>query len=49
VREFNLTRFDELLAEIGLGNRVARMIAKRLLPGSEQEEPLFRTPAPNRC
>jgi guanosine-3',5'-bis(diphosphate) 3'-pyrophosphohydrolase len=39
VREFNLTRFDELLAEIGLGNRVAALIAKRLLPDSEQEAP----------
>jgi len=39
VREFNLTRFEELLAEIGLGNRVAALIAKRLLPDSEQETP----------
>ncbi len=40
VQEFNLTSFDELLADIGLGNRVAALIAKRLLPSDEQEEPL---------
>ncbi len=38
VREFNLASFDELLAEIGLGNRVAALIAKRLLPGDEKAE-----------
>jgi (p)ppGpp synthase/HD superfamily hydrolase len=38
LREFNLAGFDELLADIGLGNRVAALIAKRLLPGGEPEE-----------
>ncbi len=37
VREFNLASFDELLADIGLGNRVAALIAKRLLPGGDAE------------
>ncbi len=41
VREFNLSGFDELLADIGLGNRVAALIAKRLLPGGEPEEALY--------
>lgn len=39
VREFNFTRFEELLAEIGFGNRVAALIAKRLLPGDDLEAP----------
>ena len=38
VREFNLTSFDELLADIGLGNRVAALIAKRLLPEEDEKE-----------
>jgi len=38
VQEFNLTSFDDLLADVGLGNRVAALIAKRLLPGGEEEE-----------
>lgn len=37
IREFNLASFEELLADIGLGNRVATLIAKRLLPGTEEE------------
>ncbi len=37
-REFNLTNFDDLLADIGLGNRVAALIAKRLLPDRDEEE-----------
>jgi RelA/SpoT family (p)ppGpp synthetase len=37
-REFNLTDFDDLLADIGLGNRVAALIAKRLLPDKDEEE-----------
>ncbi|MDS4058857.1 MAG: bifunctional GTP diphosphokinase/guanosine-3',5'-bis pyrophosphate 3'-pyrophosphohydrolase [Candidatus Contendobacter sp.] len=37
-REFNLTDFDDLLADIGLGNRVAALIAKRLLPEEDEEE-----------
>lgn len=40
VREFNLASFEELLADIGLGNRVATLIAKRLLPGTEEEASL---------
>ena len=38
VREFNLTSFDDLLADIGLGNRVAALIAKRLQPEEGQED-----------
>lgn len=38
VREFNLSSFDELLADIGLGNRVAALIAKRLLPEEGLDE-----------
>ncbi len=37
VREFNLAGFDNLLADIGLGNRVAALIAKRLLPDASEE------------
>jgi GTP pyrophosphokinase/guanosine-3',5'-bis(diphosphate) 3'-pyrophosphohydrolase len=32
VREFNAADFEEILADIGLGNRVAALIAKRLIP-----------------
>jgi ppGpp synthetase/RelA/SpoT-type nucleotidyltranferase len=39
VREFNLSGFDELLADIGLGNRVAALIAKRLLPAANPRNP----------
>jgi hypothetical protein len=39
VREFNLSSFDELLADIGLGNRVAALIAKRLLPEANKKRP----------
>jgi guanosine-3',5'-bis(diphosphate) 3'-pyrophosphohydrolase len=49
VREFNLSAFDELLADIGLGNRFAALIAKRLLPEDGEDEAVFRRPAPNRC
>ncbi len=38
VQEFNLNSFDELLADVGLGNRVAALIAKRLLPEEEGDE-----------
>ncbi|HRD49366.1 MAG TPA: bifunctional GTP diphosphokinase/guanosine-3',5'-bis pyrophosphate 3'-pyrophosphohydrolase [Candidatus Competibacteraceae bacterium] len=38
VQEFNLSSFDDLLADIGLGNRVAALIAKRLLPEDEADE-----------
>ncbi len=38
VREFNLTSFDDLLADIGLGNRVAALIAKRLQPEGGEED-----------
>ncbi|MCC8986483.1 MAG: bifunctional GTP diphosphokinase/guanosine-3',5'-bis pyrophosphate 3'-pyrophosphohydrolase [Candidatus Contendobacter sp.] len=37
VREFNLNNFDEVLADIGLGNRVAALIAKRLLPEGDED------------
>ncbi len=38
VREFNLASFDDLLADIGLGNRVAALIAKRLQPEEDEED-----------
>jgi len=37
VREFNLNSFDDVLADIGLGNRVAALIAKRLLPEGDED------------
>ncbi|MDG4550131.1 MAG: bifunctional GTP diphosphokinase/guanosine-3',5'-bis pyrophosphate 3'-pyrophosphohydrolase [Candidatus Contendobacter sp.] len=37
-REFNLADCDDLLADIGLGNRVAALIAKRLLPEEGEED-----------
>ena len=37
-REFNLASLDDLLADIGLGNRVAALIAKRLLPDEGEDE-----------
>jgi GTP pyrophosphokinase/guanosine-3',5'-bis(diphosphate) 3'-pyrophosphohydrolase len=41
VQEFGLGSFDDLLADIGLGNRVAALIAKRLLPedGEDSRSP----------
>ncbi len=41
VQEFGLGNFDDLLADIGLGNRVAALIAKRLLPedGEDSRSP----------
>lgn len=38
IQEFNLSSFDELLADIGLGNRVAALIAKRLLPEDDTDD-----------
>ncbi|MDS4068616.1 MAG: bifunctional GTP diphosphokinase/guanosine-3',5'-bis pyrophosphate 3'-pyrophosphohydrolase [Candidatus Competibacter sp.] len=38
IRELKLASFDDLLADIGLGNRVAALIAKQLLPEEDQEE-----------
>jgi (p)ppGpp synthase/HD superfamily hydrolase len=35
VGEFNVPNFDDILADIGLGNRVAALIAKRLLTDTE--------------
>ncbi|TCO80227.1 GTP pyrophosphokinase/guanosine-3',5'-bis(diphosphate) 3'-pyrophosphohydrolase [Plasticicumulans lactativorans] len=35
VKELNVAGFDDLLADIGLGLRVAPLLAKRLLPGAE--------------
>ncbi len=37
-REFNLADSEDLLADIGLGNRVAALIAKRLLPDEDEDE-----------
>jgi RelA/SpoT family (p)ppGpp synthetase len=36
VQDLGLSSFDDLLAEIGLGNRVAALFVKRLLPESEE-------------
>ena len=43
LREFNLSDFNSLLADIGLGNRFAALIAKRLLPEDGEDE--VRPPA----
>ncbi|HOB61954.1 MAG TPA: bifunctional GTP diphosphokinase/guanosine-3',5'-bis pyrophosphate 3'-pyrophosphohydrolase [Candidatus Competibacteraceae bacterium] len=37
IQELKLVSFDDLLADIGLGNRVAALIAKQLLPDEEDE------------
>ncbi|MFO1371337.1 MAG: TGS domain-containing protein [Candidatus Competibacteraceae bacterium] len=37
IKELHLANFDDLLADIGLGNRVAALIAKRLLPDDGDE------------
>ncbi len=37
IQELKLVSFDDLLADIGLGNRVAVLIAKQLLPDEEDE------------
>ncbi len=38
VGELNLHNFDDILADIGLGNRMAPLIAKRLLPEDSTQE-----------
>lgn len=38
VREFHLASFADLLADIGLGKRLAALMAKRLLPEEENRE-----------
>jgi guanosine-3',5'-bis(diphosphate) 3'-pyrophosphohydrolase len=35
--ELNVSSFDELLADIGLGNRIAALIAKRLMPEADTQ------------
>ncbi len=37
-KELGVAGFDEILADIGLGTRMAPLIAKRLLPGGESAE-----------
>ncbi|MCB1778230.1 MAG: RelA/SpoT family protein, partial [Candidatus Competibacteraceae bacterium] len=39
VRELGLDNFDDLLADIGLGNRVAALFVKRLLPNENEITP----------
>ncbi len=38
LREFNLSHINDLLADIGLGNRFAALIAKRLMPEGGEDE-----------
>ncbi|MDG4553281.1 MAG: bifunctional GTP diphosphokinase/guanosine-3',5'-bis pyrophosphate 3'-pyrophosphohydrolase [Candidatus Competibacter sp.] len=38
LREFGLSHFNDLLADIGLGNRFAALIAKRLAPEDGEDE-----------
>jgi RelA/SpoT family (p)ppGpp synthetase len=38
VREFHAESFDDLLADIGLGKRLAPLIAKRLFPENDERE-----------
>ncbi|MGB5064966.1 MAG: RelA/SpoT family protein, partial [Candidatus Competibacter sp.] len=38
LREFNLSHVNDLLADIGLGNRFAALIAKRLMPEDGEDE-----------
>ncbi len=38
LREFNLSHVNDLLADIGLGNRFAALIAKRLMPEHGEDE-----------
>lgn len=38
LEEYQLQSFDEILADIGLGNRIAPIVARTLLPSDEQEE-----------
>ncbi|MEE4380178.1 MAG: bifunctional GTP diphosphokinase/guanosine-3',5'-bis pyrophosphate 3'-pyrophosphohydrolase [Candidatus Competibacteraceae bacterium] len=36
-QELNIPQFDDILADIGLGNRLAPLIARRLLPEGEEQ------------
>jgi GTP pyrophosphokinase/guanosine-3',5'-bis(diphosphate) 3'-pyrophosphohydrolase len=38
VRELNVPSFEDILADIGLGNRMAPLLAKRLLPDIDSQE-----------
>ena len=42
LQEFNLESLDDLLSDIGLGNRMAHIVAQKLLP----EQPVVATPGP---
>jgi len=39
LEEFKLSDMDELLADIGLGNRIAPLVARRLVPAGGDESP----------
>ena len=46
VEDLGLNGFDDLLADIGLGNRVAALFVKRLLPEGEEIAPLDASAEP---
>ncbi|HAS81500.1 MAG TPA: guanosine-3',5'-bis(diphosphate) 3'-diphosphatase, partial [Verrucomicrobia bacterium] len=46
VRDLGLSSFDDLLADIGLGNRVAALFIKRLLPEGEDTVSLYSSTQP---
>ncbi|MDQ5907938.1 MAG: diphosphokinase / guanosine-3,5-bis(diphosphate) 3-diphosphatase [Pseudomonadota bacterium] len=46
VRDLGLSSFDDLLADIGLGNRVAALFIKRLLPEGEEAVSLYSSAQP---
>jgi (p)ppGpp synthase/HD superfamily hydrolase len=39
VQQANVEHFDDILEDIGLGNRVAYVVAKRLLPAETEQQP----------
>jgi RelA/SpoT family (p)ppGpp synthetase len=45
LRDFSLPDFNALLADVGLGNRIATLVARRLAPPAGEERPAARRPA----
>ncbi|WP_290703314.1 RelA/SpoT family protein [Amphritea sp.] len=49
LEETELSSLDELLEDIGMGNRMAYVVARRLRPAEHQEEELQESPQPGKA
>ncbi len=48
LQDFNLSDLDQLLADVGLGSRIAPLVARRLVPTQEAERPPSEPGRPSR-